>query len=263
MLNVEIYEDGQPLSVSESQLTIKAYPQIPLQLRTVLMLDNSTSMFRELPIVQDVARSFIRTNINSSGNQYASVYSFSESVNPLQSTFTNDTTALLNAVSKLGFGVSSTNFYGAVIKGASLLDDNYKVSGINADAMIIVSDGNDTQGSRTIGEAVSSVGHKRVYAVGLGNELKRDILAEVGTAGYFEVDSTDTSYISTLSNKLKTQFDEIQKSLVTYASSFYLLTYQSPKRGNQYHQLTIRIKNNQYTGDYSYILTTYSSLGFY
>ena len=257
----EIYEDGQPLSVSESEITITKYPQIPIKLRTALMLDNSTSMYSEIPIIQDVAKTFIRTNIDSL--QYASVYSFSESINPLQSTFANDTTLLLGAVNKLGYGVASTNFYGAVIKGASLLDDVYKVNGINADAMIIVSDGNDTQSSRTLAEAVSAAGTKRIYAVGLGRELKRDIMAEVGTAGYFEVDSTDTTYISTLNNKLKIQFEEIQKSLLTYASSFYLLTYQSPKRGNQYHQITIRIKNNQYTGDYSYILTNYSSLGFY
>jgi len=120
--------------------------------------------------------------------------------------------------------------------------------------MIVFTDGRDTQGSNTLAEALNAIHNKVVFTIGLGSEIQPEVLQAIGTAGYYSISNID---------ELKAQFDNIQKSIISYANSFYLLTYKSPKRGNNIHSLTIRIKNNPYTGDYSEVRGTFNSNNFY
>ena len=120
--------------------------------------------------------------------------------------------------------------------------------------MVIISDGNDTQGSNTLAKALNAVHNKIVFTVGLGNEIQPEILSKLGTAGYFQTGQE---------SEIVNQFKIIEQILINAASSFYNLSYKSPKRGTGNHSLQIRIVNNSYTGDRSSIITTFNSSIFY
>ncbi len=246
----EILEDGEPISQYESQIEIKKREAVPYKLKTVIMLDNSTSLQNNIEEIRSAAKSFIEKIVPQ---QEISIYQFSDKPEMLCD-FTNNFDSLNNAVNSYKLGYSTTNLYGAVIKGSSLWKDSFSIDEIVQGMMILFTDGKDTQGSNTLAEALNAIHNKIVFTIGLGNEIQHDILRAIGTAGYYSISNV---------NELKAQFDNIQKTIVSYANSFYLLTYKSPKRGNNVHSLTIRIKNNPYTGDYSEIRGTFNSNNFY
>ncbi len=245
----EVYEDGEPVSVSESKLTIKKRDQLPYNIYTVLMLDNSTSLKDSIDAIRSSASEFVN---NLLPNQRIAVYSFSESQYLLQN-FTSDTTALKNALNNYQLGFATTDLYGSVIKGASLWKDSFTSDSISQGFMIIFTDGKDTQGSHTIAEALNSISNKIVFTIGLGSEIDPDVLERIGNAGFYRINNT---------NELSRRFTDIQNKILNYANSFYMLTYQSPKRGNKNHTLAVKIKNNPYSGAGSVLEGTFNSAVF-
>jgi hypothetical protein len=120
--------------------------------------------------------------------------------------------------------------------------------------LILFTDGSDTQGSHSLGDAMAAVYNKKVITVGLGNDIDPEILSRLGTAGYFQINDI---------NDINSKFQDVQRSILDYVNSFYVMKYQSPKRGNFDHLLRLMIKNNQNTGAASYIEGFYNSYGFY
>ena len=169
--------------------------------------------------------------------------------------FTNNVTFLQNAINNnFTPGVKTTDFYGAVEIGTSLWNDEFSITKILQGCMVIISDGNDTQGSSTLANALNAAHNKLIFTIGLGSEIQPEILNALGTAGSFRIGQE---------NEITKQFAEIEQSLIKMANSFYDLSYKSPKRGSNNHTLQIRIVDNQFTGDRSSIFTTFSSLNFY
>jgi len=246
----EIYEDGEPISPTESELDVKKRSEVPYKLRSVLMLDNSTSLRNNIDEIRNAAVSFINQIVP---RQEIAIYQFSENPEMLIN-FTSNKDSLLTALQKYQLGYATTNLYGAVIKGASLWNDSFSMNEIVQGTMIIFTDGKDTQCSRTLAEALNAIHNKIVFAIGLGSEIQPEILNAIGTAGYYSISEV---------NQLSARFSEIQESIVNYANSFYLLSYKSPKRGNNSHSLTIKIKNNPYSGDGSVIISNFNSSNFY
>jgi uncharacterized protein YegL len=249
----EIYEDGLPLQ-SESLAEIKRVNELPNKIRTVLMLDNSTSFTNvEIDKIRSAASSFVK-KINS--NQEVAIYQFSENIEML-SDFTSNQNNLNVAINNYRLGAATTSLYSAVTTGASLWDDKYSVDEILQGTMIIFTDGNETAQPTTevLKEALNAVRNKSVFTIGLRGKdpLDEETLQRLGTSGYYPI--TDLS-------QLDAQFTLIQKSISQNANSIYLLTYKSPRRGGDY-SLTIRIKGNPYTGTYSFIIGKYSSAGFF
>ena len=242
----EVSEDFEPLSLSESRLQIKRYDTVPYTIKTVLMLDNSTSLQNDIDRIRDAATLFINNLIP---NQEIAVYQFSENIEMLTD-FTSDKNILYDALQDYFVGNASTNLYGAVKKGTSLWGDTLSIDEIVSGTMIIFTDGHDTQGSVTLAEAINAVRNKSVFAIGLGNEIRPEILTKIATAGYYSISDT---------NQLLEKFNNIQRSIVAGAGSFYLLSYKSPRRGNINHTITIRIKNNSHTGESSFITGIFNS----
>lgn len=250
----EFYEDGLPLQ-SESFIEIKKQSELPYKIRTVLMLDNSTSLTSsEIDKIRLAASSFIK-KINV--NQEVAVYQFSENVEML-SEFTNQQDSLNRAMSRYKSGASTTGLYGAVVKGASLWQDNFSINDVLQGTMIVFTDGNETSRPtvQALSEALTAVSNKFVFTIGLRGKdpLDEETLARIGKAGFYGINDV---------SQLEYQFTLIQKTIIDYANSFYQLTYKSPRRGIGEYNLTIRIKGNPYTGDSSYIIGKYSSAGFY
>ena len=249
--NFEVFEDYLPLSKAESELRVVNHTTVYNQIRTVLMLDNSTSVESDTSKIKSAARTIAR---GIRPNQEIAIYQFSDKTYLLQD-FTNDANLLVNAVNtKYSPGVKSTDFYGAVVFGTSMWTDQFSIEKIIQGCMIIISDGNDTQGSNTLAKAMSAVHNKLVFTIGLGSEIQPEILNALGTGGSFRIGQE---------NEITKQFAKIEQSLIKTANSFYDLSYKSPKRGSGNHTLQIRIIDNQYTGDRSSIFTTFSSANFY
>ena len=70
-------------------------------------------------------------------------------------------------------------------------------------------------GGHTLQEAVNALRTRdRVYTVGLGSEIEPDVLAQLGTAGFFSIDEA---------GQLEQRFSDIQADIVATANSFYWL----------------------------------------
>ena len=243
----EIFEDYQPLSKTESELTILNHPTVDNQIRTVLMLDNSTSVESDTSKIKSAARA-VSKGIRP--NQQIAIYQFSDKIDLLQD-FTNDANLLVNAINtKYSTGIKSTDFYGAVVFGTSMWTDLFSIEKFIQGCLVIISDGNDTQGSSSLANAMNAVHNKLVFTIGLGSELQPEILNKLGTGGSFRIGQE---------NEITKQFVIMEQSLIKTANSFYDLSYKSPKRGNGNHSLKIRIVGNQFKGNLSNIITTFSS----
>lgn len=255
----ELTEDNQPVSVSESDYVINQKADVFDTLRVVLMLDNSTSLAPNIEQVRATASKFVHDLVNTTVdgkklNVEVSIYTFSEQVIKLCD-FLKDKDRLFGVVwDNYALGKASTNLYGAVITGASKWTDVMTTDKIRQGILIVFTDGSDTQGSRTLADALTSVYNKKVFTVGLGNEIEPQILERLGTAGYFQMNDI---------NELESKFQNVQKEILDYINSFYVMKYSSPKRGNFDHLLRLRIKNNPNSGAASYIEGYYNSYGFY
>ncbi len=249
----DFYEDGLPIQ-SESLVEIKKRDELAFKLRTVLMLDNSTSLTAtELNNIRTAVKSFIA---NMKPYQETAIYQFSENVEKL-SGFTSDKDSLNRSADRYSGGKSTTALYKAVVTGASLWKDNLTFNNAVQGTMIIFTDGNETSTptSAALADALSAVYNKIVFSIGLSGKDPLDVetLKKIGTAGYFGITST---------TQLDAQFSLVQKSISDYANSFYQLNYKSPRRGGGDYSVILKLKNNPYNGDLSYIISKYSSAGF-
>ena len=248
----EVREDDQVVSPTESAMRVQKRKAIPhrFKLKTVLMLDTSTSLKDHLEQIKQAAIILVE---NMTENQEIALYEFSEKPVLLQD-FTDDVAALTKAIREIRLGFPTTNLYGSVITGTRRWQDIFTTTEVQQGFLVILTDGSDTQGSYTLSEALSARGNKNIYTIGLGNEIDPDVLRELGNAGFFQILD-----VSKLADQLAERFIEIQKRIVSFADSFYWLRYLSPKRGDREHTLALSVKGNQigYT-----IEGTFNSRGF-
>ena len=243
----EVRENDQVVSPTESAMRIRKRDVISYSLKTVLMLDTSTSVKQQLDQIKSAAISLVE---NMTEQQEIALYEFSEEPVLLQD-FTNDAAALTKAIREIRLGFPTTNLYGSVITGTRRWQDIFTTTEVQQGFLVILTDGSDTQGSRTLEEALRARGKKNIYTIGLGNEIEPDVLRRLGNAGFFHLN--DVSELADL-------FIEIQIEIALLADSFYYLNYLSPKRGDRYHSLALTVKGNQLN---SMIQGRFNSRGFY
>jgi len=246
----DLLEDGQPLPLNESKMEILKKSRVPYEYRTVLMLDNSTSLINDLSNLKISAIDFVS---HIAPGEKIAIYVFSDNVSLIQD-FTGDVALLKAAINSITIGYSTTNLYGAVIIGASRLLNIYETDNIVQSSLVIFTDGTDTQGSHTLSDALDAVNNKSVYTVGLGSDINPEILGMLGTSGFYPIANI---------GDLKNVFLEIQTKLEKLSNSFYWLRYQTPKRGQAEHTVTLSIKNNANKGEYSTIIEKFNSAGFF
>lgn len=229
----EVFENGVPISPFESQLAISKRDQTENYLqRTVLMLDNSTSLDQnDLNEIKNAAINFVN---NLTSNHEVAVYKFSQDP-VLIVDFTDNKDLLIAAINSLSPGFPTTNLYGAVVTGASRWTDTFSLTGILKGSMIVFTDGRDTQGSTSLDEARAATQNKIVYTVGLGIDVDPDVLELLGTAGFVSIANA---------SELSQVFIDINTEIILTSDSFYWLRYSSPKRGNNNHRLQVRITGN-------------------
>ncbi len=247
----KFFEDGELISPYESELTIGKSPIIP-ELNTLLMLDNSSSITgndpQNLTTIKNTATEIVN---NMTATQYTGVYKFSSSTDEVIG-YTDITgqQAIINAINSIPQGASSTDLYGAVIKGSSKLTERYTAQIVQS-FMVVITDGEDTQGSHVFADALDAATGKNVYTVGVGSAIDMEVLYLLGNKGYYRIDQN---------SQIDSVVAEIQSGILQLADSFYELEYASPKRGNVEHFVELFINGNKIN---STLQATYTSADFF
>jgi hypothetical protein len=248
-----LYEDGETIHNLESLVQVRRPSSVPYSQKTIVMIDNSSSVdSTELATLKNAAYEFIHYGLET--NQTVELYEFSESITQL-SPATSDRNVLENLIKGITQGSPSTNLYGAVIEGVDKWRDKFNSSTADEGLLIVFTDGNDTQGSKTLNEAVAAVNGKKVIMVSYDytNDIDLNILKQLSTVDFFY--TTEMQF-------LKDYLSEEHDRLYAYSNSFYLLDYRSPTRGDATHRLEVRVKDNPYEGTGSFINADYNSKDF-
>jgi len=244
-----VTEDNATVSPTETFRFVRKMQQIPFKLKTVLLLDVSTSIAADLETIKSAAIKFVKA---ISDKQEVAIYTFSD--NPvLVQKFTNDKTKILNSISNITTGFPSTNLYGSVVTALSQWTDNYTINALTQGCLILFTDGSDTQASSTLSSVINARGDKKVYVIGLGNEITPTVLNQMANPGpYYSIQKA---------SELEAVFASIQSDIIQYSNSFYWLNYMSPKRTNT-HTLKVSSTNNTNTSTTSYLTGSFSAVGF-
>jgi len=235
-----IYEDGQEVSVFESQQQYTTTPRC-FTSATVLMLDMSGSILASgnLPALQEAATQFATM---VAATQPVVLLTFDGRVDvQVLSTATNDVAALTASIASLSqYEVVdvSTNLNGAVVQGLDLLDDVLGVGqeprSLRLGTLVVFTDGTDQAARVSDTEAVQDARESEhdVYTVGLGGEIDQSHLQSLGKSGWYFADNVDG---------LSEAFGRAAEDIQNAANSYYELSYCTPKRaGTHTLELTLR-----------------------
>lgn len=243
-----IYEDGQLVSIDESQQTI-VNPEATAEHYTLLLVDMSGSVTEsdQVPQIVSAAQEFTST---IEGHQRVAVYAFdgSPDIHPIQP-FTGSSGASSRGVGRLnGFRPKdpSTNLYGAVVQAGKTLDEALSKSKapLRFGTIVVFTDGTDRAARVTVDEMMDAMDEAAydVFAIGVGNEIDEDTLSHVGRSGYVLVQDVQA---------VTRAFKAIGDRIVGYTQRFYLLSYCSPARAGM-HEVTVEAVVGEATGDLSY-----------
>lgn len=259
-----VLEDSEPVSETETSLSVVPHEELPYALKTVLMVDISSSI---QPDDLDRIKTALKTLIvddNGSSNlltqQQIALYTFDDNVTKVKD-FSSSTSGLIEAINAIqpAGAITPTNLYGAIIEGASQWQDQFDISMITQGSLIIITDGTDTAARHSYADAARAVKGKSVYTLGVGSELSADVMSELGTAG---------SYTLRNFEQLKNTLQAIAQQVKDTANSFYYLHYASPKRRaegherNSDHRIELAVVDNANRGSSGKIIETFNSAEF-
>ena len=181
----EVRENGQPVSPTESAMNIRKRDVIPYSLKTVLMLDTSTSVEPHLEQIKRAAITLVR---NMTDKQEIALYEFSDKPVLLQN-FTDDVGVLTEAIRRIRLGFATTNLYGSIVVGCGQWRDIYTTTAVQQGFMIILTDGSDTQGSSTLSAALRARGNRNhTLTLGVkGNQFNSTIEGRFNSRGFYSV----------------------------------------------------------------------------
>ncbi|GHT78029.1 hypothetical protein FACS189464_0750 [Bacteroidia bacterium] len=250
----ELLENNAPLN-SESYSYIRKMDAIPFKLKTVLMLDNSSSLgYDGFEQLKQAAIELVR---NKNEKQEFAVYSFSDNAVLVQE-FSANTDVLVQGISQITLGSSTTDLYGSYVTGMNKLPAEYSTKdSIQKCFFVMISDGDETQHKYTPtleNTAKAARGTKTAYMIGLGQDLN--------TARLTALASSSANYYSAANISIvKSYFTQIQNDMWREANSFYNLTYLTSKQDVGSVTLRLRLNNNTNGNADGYYQTTFNSSG--
>jgi hypothetical protein len=244
-----VEEDGE--DISQFEATAKTVTtNLAYNTETMLLLDLSGSVVSSgnLDDVKAAAIAFVNSVLgpvpaDNHGN--IAVYSFDgdAAIHEI-SPFSSDRTSLTNAITGIACPGpycedSTTNLYGAVMRGIAALDQRIlTVSPTRANIggmFIVFTDGTDRAQRQTEAEALAAVMRtpSSVITVGAGAEIDKGVLGKLGRDGYYEAKSY---------KELSDAFVEVAGQVRDSAASHYTLYFCSDRRNAADHSLTIKVK---------------------
>ncbi len=247
----QVKEDGGTISARESFLQVGKIENVPSIVRTVLLLDNSSSLGTKLLAVRQAAKDFVA---NLPAGREVAVYSFSGNLVQRQD-FTSDPGLLAEAIDSITLGSATTDLNGSILDALDLWTEDYSPHGISTGFLVVFTDGSDTTGRATQAEAIGKrdAEKKKIFTIGLGPEIDPASLAALGNAG---------SQILAGGGELAEAFESVQRQIENELNSYYWVNYASPKRGDLTRTLTISLAGNTYTEDGHVLEAEFSSAGF-
>jgi VWFA-related protein len=254
--DVRILEDGQPQEIFAFNR------QVDLPLSLAVLIDTSISQERTLPEEKDAAKSFL-DDVVRQGKDEVAVLTFTGETT-LEQGLTGNLTRLRSAVDRVRFtppagyiggGVGTTgsppiNGKGAQISGSTAIWDAIWVTSTDVlsdapqgtrRAIILISDGVNTYGSKQLKDAVDQAikADALIYCVGIGDDYyggvnesaMRKLSENTGGRAYFPRNESE----------LRNAFVQIQIDL----RSQYLLAYEpsNPKKDGTYRKIQIEVTN--------------------
>jgi len=258
-----LLEDNEPVSAAETSLAIVPHEQLPFSLRTVIMIDVSSSISpADLDKIKAAVRGMI-TNAEGQSTllpqQEVALYSFNDTVSLLRD-FSSNTDSLVDTLDSIqpAIAITPTDFYGAVIAGTSRVEDTFDLEQISKGNVIIITDGTDTAARNSYRNALISVAGKSVYTLGIGDEISETVMQQIGTSGTYALRNFE---------QLNSVLTSINQQVVDSANSFYYLHYASPKRGaegaqSSIHNIMLSVANNANRGATSVIVDRFDATDF-
>ncbi len=244
-----VFEDNAPVDPTESFQEIVPHDQLPYTLKTVLLIDVSSSISAsDLANMKAAAKNMVANRINQ---QQIAIYTFDDSFMQI-SDFTSNTSALNTAIDTISIGNPSTDLYGSIGQALTLWTDSLSAAGITQGSLIVITDGKDTASTSTLSAAVTARGSKRVFTIGVGANADSTALSTLGNAGYFSI----TNF-----TQLQTTLGQVSTQMAAASTGFYYLHYASPKRSGT-HSLTLKVANNTNTSANATITGTFNASGF-
>jgi uncharacterized repeat protein (TIGR02543 family) len=240
---------------SEFHRYINKMDAIPFKIQTVLMLDNSSSMgYADFERMKQAAVELIKSKHEK---QYYAIYSFSDNAVLVQD-FSNDIDTLVQYISRIKLGSSTTNLYNSYITGINYLPAEYSnKDSIQKCFFVMLSDGDETQHQYTAAlaqTAITARGTKTAYMIGLGLDLNTTRMTALAS-------SSANYYSATSITQIKGIFANIQNDIMREANSFYNLVCLTDKLNTQGAiKLELTIADNQYTAADSCYRTTFTSI---
>jgi hypothetical protein len=243
-----IYEDGELVSTFESKQTI-LNPQIASAQTTLLLLDLSGSI-TEAGQLDELIKASTAFVDKVAQVQKVGIYSFdgSENIKKIAS-FSNNPEAIKGELASLaGYQAKdpSTNLNGAIVQGISEVEKEAKkaTEPLSFGTLVIFTDGKD-RAKRVSAEDVDSALDNteiEIFVVGLGGELDKRSLREVGRSGVFFASNTKS---------LEKAFNDVAARIEAMTKRFYVLSYCSPARAGD-SVLTVKAVSGIRRGKFTY-----------
>lgn len=235
----EIYEDGELVSVLESQQTI-LNPEVAASHYTLLLIDMSGSVVDSEDATKVTEAALLFTSEVESNNKVA-IYAFDgeEKIHKISDFTGSEGAAEARANSLAGFQPKdkSTNLNGAIVQGLEVLDEGLEKAKnpLRLGTLVVFTDGTDRASRVSEDEMLDAVKDTpyEVFAIGLGAELSEGDLQKIGKSG---------TALAKDSGEIQTAFESIGERIEKLTRSYYLLSYCSPARAGE-HTVTIKAKH--------------------
>ena len=230
-----VYEDGVL-----QEITYFSRRQLPIAL--ALLIDTSASMDERMTTAQEAAIGFSR---RLRPEDLAEIIDFDSRVDILQA-FTNNVDELEGAIRQTSAGGSTSLYNALYISLKELKKAPLRVEDVRREAIIVLSDGEDTSSLVTFEEILDLAKRSEtaIYPIGLktddgGSEFReadfvlRQLAQETGGQAFFPDDVSDLAGI----------YDQISDEL----SSQYSVGYVSanPLRNGQWRRIVVRVTREQ------------------
>ncbi|MEH0155315.1 VWA domain-containing protein [Limibacter armeniacum] len=254
-----IIENGNPID-TEGRPTI-APDSIPFEMKTVLLLDMSSSVETFVDKIKEASSALIDAKLD---NQEIAIYTFDKQLTLLQD-FTNDKELLKEKVNILNGQelTNSTNLYGAIINltdnSRFIWDEKQDITEILKRNLIVFTDGrHNADPGIEINDVLQEIADKEVYVAALNSQ-------DLDVNNLKKIAGTSNRYLSADNvGKLREQFVGIQQQIIDYSKSIYYLYYQSPITvpDSRENSLELKLKVNGNQSETGYIETAFNSEGF-
>jgi alpha-tubulin suppressor-like RCC1 family protein len=251
------------ITPNESFFQVGKISDVPSKVRTIILLDNSSSIsIADLGVIRAAAKVMVD---NMFDEQEIAIYTFSGTHTLVQG-FLGKSPAnqaqLKAAIDTIGRGSATTNLYGSMLAMLNVPEwtESFSTAGINTGFLVALTDGADSSGSATKEQVIAkrNLDGKKIYTIGLGANVDPLILQELQNTNFY------TS--ATNASVLAAAFENIQKDIIDLANSYYRINYISPKRLSNppgtLRKMEVWLKNNTNTALDNKLSTAFNSDAF-